>query len=91
MTKYVIFCELWEKISVPDIKNLGLMQYLVAVIKQSHRGLCCITSNLDIGSENVAVCFAHSMPGEDARITHTLKIYTRKAHMTWAITKIYVV
>ena len=24
MTKYIIFCELWEKISVPDIKNLGL-------------------------------------------------------------------
>ena len=24
MTKYVIFCELWEKMSVPDIKNLGL-------------------------------------------------------------------
>ena len=24
MTKYVIFCELWGKISVPDIKNLGL-------------------------------------------------------------------
>ena len=23
-TKYVIFCELWEKISVPDITNLGL-------------------------------------------------------------------
>ena len=24
VTKYVIFCELWEKMSVPDIKNLGL-------------------------------------------------------------------
>ena len=25
VTKYVIFCELWEKMSVPDIKNLGLL------------------------------------------------------------------
>ena len=25
VTKYVIFCELWEKMSVPDIKNLGLV------------------------------------------------------------------
>ena len=24
VTKYVIFCELWEKMSVPDIKNLFL-------------------------------------------------------------------
>ena len=24
VTKYVIFCELWEKMSVPDIHNLGL-------------------------------------------------------------------
>ena len=24
VTKYVIFCELWVKMSVPDIKNLGL-------------------------------------------------------------------
>ena len=25
MTKYVIFCEIWEKMSVPNIKNLGLL------------------------------------------------------------------
>ena len=26
VTKYVIFCELWEKMSVPDITNLGLCE-----------------------------------------------------------------
>ena len=32
VTKYVIFCELWEKMSVPDIKNLGLHTCLVSLI-----------------------------------------------------------
>ena len=27
MTKYVIFCDLWENMSVPDFKNLGLIRF----------------------------------------------------------------
>ena len=33
VTKYVIFCELWGKMSVPDIKNLGLV-FAKYVLKQ---------------------------------------------------------
>ena len=44
VTKYVIFCELWETICVPDIKNLGFTKYVmfmnvfcvVLLVTQSH-------------------------------------------------------
>ena len=32
VTKYVIFCELWENISVPDIHNLGLVMLHVTIL-----------------------------------------------------------
>ena len=32
VTKYVIFCKIWEKMSVPDIQNLGLDIYLVVIL-----------------------------------------------------------
>ena len=28
VTKYVIFCELWEKMSVPDIKKSGFITWM---------------------------------------------------------------
>ena len=39
VTKYVIFCELWGKISVPDIKNLGLAQNLLREKNPNERNI----------------------------------------------------
>ena len=32
VTKYLIFCELWEKMIVPGIKNLGLLQHVLLLV-----------------------------------------------------------
>ena len=31
VTKYVIFCALWEKMSVPDNTNMGLAKILITI------------------------------------------------------------
>ena len=41
VTQYVIFCELWDKISVPDIVNLGLALHMsyTAISNQENKVL----------------------------------------------------
>ena len=68
VTKYVIFCELWGKMSVPDITNLGLASQQTA----TENNLKLLTS--DISQLNSKFQFLRTEQQEVAKRVKNLVI-----------------